>query len=31
MVGVVPAIANAIYHATGRRVRELPAAPDKLI
>jgi xanthine dehydrogenase YagR molybdenum-binding subunit len=31
MVGVAPAIANAIYHATGRRVRELPAAPDKLI
>ncbi|GAB2651552.1 xanthine dehydrogenase family protein molybdopterin-binding subunit [Kribbella swartbergensis] len=24
MVGVAPAIANAVYHATGRRVRHLP-------
>ena len=31
MVGIAPAIINAIYHATGRRVRELPATPDKLI
>jgi xanthine dehydrogenase YagR molybdenum-binding subunit len=31
MVGIAPAITNAIYHATGRRVRELPATPDKLI
>lgn len=23
-VGVAPAIANAVFHATGRRVRELP-------
>jgi xanthine dehydrogenase YagR molybdenum-binding subunit len=31
MVGVAPAIANAIYHATGKRVRELPITPDKLL
>jgi xanthine dehydrogenase YagR molybdenum-binding subunit len=31
MVGVAPAITNAIFHATGRRVRELPVTPDKLL
>lgn len=31
MVGVAPAIANAVYHATGRRIRELPITPDKLL
>jgi xanthine dehydrogenase YagR molybdenum-binding subunit len=31
MVGIPAAIANAIYHATGKRVRELPITPDKLI
>jgi xanthine dehydrogenase YagR molybdenum-binding subunit len=31
MVGVAPAITNAVFHATGRRVRELPATPDKLL
>jgi xanthine dehydrogenase YagR molybdenum-binding subunit len=29
--GVAPAIANAIYHATGRRIRELPITPDKFL
>jgi hypothetical protein len=29
--GVAPAIANAVYHATGRRVRELPITPEKLL
>jgi xanthine dehydrogenase YagR molybdenum-binding subunit len=29
--GVAPAIANAIYQATGRRIRELPITPDKLV
>ena len=31
MVGIAPAITNAIYHATGKRVRELPVTPDKLL
>jgi xanthine dehydrogenase YagR molybdenum-binding subunit len=31
VVGVASAIANAIYHATGKRIRELPITPDKLL
>ena len=31
IVGVAPAIANAVFHATGRRVRELPITLDKLL
>ncbi len=31
LIGVAPAIANAIYNACGIRVRELPITPDKLI
>jgi xanthine dehydrogenase YagR molybdenum-binding subunit len=31
IVGVAPAIANAVYHATGKRVRDLPITLDKLI
>jgi xanthine dehydrogenase YagR molybdenum-binding subunit len=31
MVGVAPAIANAVFHATGKRVREMPITPDKLL
>lgn len=31
IVGAAAAIANAVYHATGVRVRELPISPDKLL
>lgn len=31
IVGVAAAIANAVYHATGVRVRDLPITPDKLM
>jgi xanthine dehydrogenase YagR molybdenum-binding subunit len=31
IVGVAAAIANAIYHATGTRVRDLPITVDKLL
>jgi xanthine dehydrogenase YagR molybdenum-binding subunit len=30
-VGVAAAISNAIYHATGRRVRDTPMTPDKVM
>jgi xanthine dehydrogenase YagR molybdenum-binding subunit len=29
--GVAAAIANAVHHATGRRIRELPITVDKLL
>ena len=31
IVGVAAAIANAIYHSTGKRVRDLPITLDKLL
>jgi xanthine dehydrogenase YagR molybdenum-binding subunit len=31
MVGVAPAIANAVYHATGRRLRNLPIRIEHLL
>jgi len=31
IVGVAAAIANAIYHATGRRVRSTPMTPEKVM
>jgi xanthine dehydrogenase YagR molybdenum-binding subunit len=30
-IGIGPAIANAVFHATGRRVREVPIAPEMLL
>lgn len=30
VVSVAPAIANAVYHASGRRVRDLPITVEKL-
>jgi xanthine dehydrogenase YagR molybdenum-binding subunit len=29
--GTAAAVANAVYHATGKRVRDLPITPDKLL
>jgi xanthine dehydrogenase YagR molybdenum-binding subunit len=31
ITGVAAAVANAVYHATGKRVRELPVTLDKLL
>ncbi|WP_238395315.1 xanthine dehydrogenase family protein molybdopterin-binding subunit [Mucilaginibacter sp. 14171R-50] len=31
LIGMAAAVANAVYNATGKRVRDLPITPDKLI
>jgi xanthine dehydrogenase YagR molybdenum-binding subunit len=31
LCGVAPAIANAVYHATGRRVRDVPIRVETLL
>jgi xanthine dehydrogenase YagR molybdenum-binding subunit len=31
ITGVVAAIGNAIFHATGKRVRNFPITPDKIM
>ena len=30
-VSVAPAIANAVHHATGKRIRDLPVTEEKLL
>ena len=31
LVGTAAAVASAVFHATGKRVRDLPITPDKLL
>ncbi len=31
LIGFAAAVANAVYHATGKRIRKLPVTPDKVI
>lgn len=31
ITGVAAAVANAVYHATGKRIRNLPITPDKVM
>jgi CO/xanthine dehydrogenase Mo-binding subunit len=31
IIGIAPAIANAVFHATGKRIRDLPITREKLL
>jgi xanthine dehydrogenase YagR molybdenum-binding subunit len=31
IVGVAAAVANAVFHATGKRLRTTPITPDKVL
>jgi xanthine dehydrogenase YagR molybdenum-binding subunit len=31
LIGIAAALTNAIYHATGKRIRDLPITLDKLL
>jgi aldehyde oxidoreductase len=31
LIPTAPAILNAIHHATGARIRQIPATPDRVV
>ena len=31
LIGFAAAVANAVYHATGKRIKDLPITPDKVL
>lgn len=31
LIGFAASVANAVFHATGKRIREIPITPDKVI
>ena len=31
LMGIAPAVANAVFNATGKRIRQIPIKPEKLV